>query len=308
MILCCGEALIDMIPSADGIAFVPHPGGSVFNTAIGLGRQAIETGFLSGVSNDLFGQQLYDALRESKVTTSHLVRSNRPTTLAFVKLENGKANYSFYDENTAGRMLSKSDIPKDLPKNVDALFFGGISLAVEPCANAYIHLLERQADDHLIMVDPNIRPSFIADENRYRQRLTHVFNHADIVKISHEDLDWIVQSNESPESKIETVLGQGPRLVCLTLDADGAKIYGKNGIIASASTPIAKVVDTVGAGDAFNAGFLTMLDRTGHLSKAKLDGIHSDELANILNFATAFASDTVTRQGSDPAWNFGTFS
>ena len=87
MILCCGEALIDMIaePTVSGSnGFVPHSGGAIFNTAIALGRLGIQTGLLSGLSTDMFGEQLIAALQISHVATSHVIRSDRPTTLAFV--------------------------------------------------------------------------------------------------------------------------------------------------------------------------------------------------------------------------------
>ena len=114
MILCCGESLIDMIPTAaEGgqTGFVPHSGGAVFNTAIGLGRLGVPVGMLSGVSTDQFGAQLVAALHASRVDTSNLVRSDRLTTLAMVHLVDGKATYTFYDENSAGRMVEIADLP-----------------------------------------------------------------------------------------------------------------------------------------------------------------------------------------------------
>ena len=66
MILCCGEALIDMIPTETAgprPGFVPHSGGAIFNTAIALGRLGAQAGFLTGLSTDLFGEQLADDLR-----------------------------------------------------------------------------------------------------------------------------------------------------------------------------------------------------------------------------------------------------
>ncbi len=116
MILCCGEALIDMLPretTKGEQAFAPYAGGSVFNTAIALGRLGAPTGFLSGISTDLFGQILDETLAASKVDASLAIRSNRPTTLAFVTLTDGHAQYAFYDENTAGRMISVDDLPAD---------------------------------------------------------------------------------------------------------------------------------------------------------------------------------------------------
>jgi len=84
MILCCGEALIDMLPTpttAGGTGFVPHAGGAVFNTAIALGRLGVRVGLLTGLSNDMFGEQLISALQESHVDTSNVIVSERPTTL-----------------------------------------------------------------------------------------------------------------------------------------------------------------------------------------------------------------------------------
>ena len=72
MIMCCGEALIDMLPATletGAQAFAPHPGGAVFNTAIGLGRLGEDVGFVSGLSTDMFGDLLVEALAQSVVAT-----------------------------------------------------------------------------------------------------------------------------------------------------------------------------------------------------------------------------------------------
>lgn len=193
MILCCGEALIDMIPSpsAGGAeAYLPHPGGSVFNTAIALGRLGAPAGLLTGLSRDMFGQRLDAALSASRVDTSLAIRSDRPTTLAFVQLQDGQARYWFYDENSAARMLTPEDMPA-LPDAVTALFFGGISLACTPGADAYAALLTREGSGRAVMLDPNIRPGFIGDPGRCRARLQRMLAQSDIVKVSQEDLDWI---------------------------------------------------------------------------------------------------------------------
>ena len=184
MILCCGEALIDMLPRETGAgeqAFAPYAGGAVFNTAIALGRLAAPSGYLGGLSKDLFGTILAETLTASNVDYSLCPRSGRPTTLAFVKLTDGQAKYAFYDENTAGRMLTADDLPA-LDDSVSALFFGGISLVSEPQADSYATLCAR-AGDLPVMIDPNIRPGFIADKARYRARLDRMLARADIVKI-----------------------------------------------------------------------------------------------------------------------------
>ena len=130
MIVCCGEALIDMLPrrSEHGEpAFAPYAGGAVFNTAIALGRLGIPVEFFSGLSSDLFGQQIRGVLEASGAGARLAAISDRPTTLAFVRLEEGQASYTFYDENTAGRMLTQAELPS-FPDEANAMLFGAISL------------------------------------------------------------------------------------------------------------------------------------------------------------------------------------
>ncbi len=296
MILCCGEALIDMLPretAAAEPAFAPYPGGAVFNTAIALGRLGEAAGFFSGLSTDLFGQMLDKALTASGVDAGLARRSPRPTTLAFVTLTDGHAQYAFYDENTAGRMLSPDDLP-DLPESVEALFFGGISLVGDPCGAAYEALMLREAGERVTMLDPNIRPGFITDAPRYRARIAAMLGAADIVKVSDEDLAWIGAS-------IEDLLAGGARLVCLTEGAKGVRAFWPGGESFVAAQRV-EVVDTVGAGDTFNAGLLAGLARTGLLSKAGLAGLSAEALAPALELGVAAAAITVSRAGANPPW------
>ena len=296
MILCCGEALIDMLPretAAGERAFAPYPGGAVFNTAIALGRLGAPAGFFSGLSTDLFGQLLDAALTASGVDASLARRSDRPTTLAFVTLTNGHAQYAFYDENTAGRMLSPGDLPA-LPDAVEALFFGGISLVGEPCGAAYEALMLREAAARVTMIDPNIRPGFITDEPGYRARIDRMLGAADIVKVSDEDLAWIGAS-------VDSLLAAGARLVCLTEGAKGVRAFWPGGESFVAAKRV-EVVDTVGAGDTFNAGLLAGLSRTGLLSKAGLETLTAESLAPALELGVAAAAVTVSRAGANPPW------
>lgn len=302
MILCCGEALIDMLPTRTpdgGAAYAPYPGGAVFNTAVGLGRLGVPTGLFCGISTDMFGKMLVDALSLSDVGTGLAVRSARPTTLAFVDMVHGQASYAFYDENTAGRMLRASDLP-DLPEEVDALFFGGISLAAEPCGTAYeaMHLLA--SPRRLTMIDPNIRPGFATDEAAYRRRLTQMISAADIVKLSHEDLHWL-SGPGGVETLANDILSMGPRVVFVTEGAKGAHGFTpQNAVFVPA--PKVTVADTLGAGDAFNAGVLAELRRLGVLRKTAVAGISSAQLTEALTLGVRAAAVAVSRPGANPPW------
>lgn len=305
MILCCGEALIDMIPSptVDGgrEGFVPHSGGAVFNTAIALGRLGVGAGMLTGLSSDMFGQQLDRSLRDSQVDTGLVIRSDRPTTLAFVKLTNGQARYSFFDENTAGRMIRPADLPA-LPDEVSALFFGGISLAVEPCADTYAELLAREGAGRAVMIDPNIRPGFIRDEARYRARLSAMLARADIVKVSDEDLDWIYPGTGAQEDKLARLREAGPALVVVTRGAEGATAHLADGSTVSIAARRVQAVDTVGAGDTFNAGILASLSGQGLLTGAGIASLSADQVHRALDLAARAAAVTVSRAGANPPW------
>ena len=193
MIVCCGEALIDMLPrtSKEGAAvYQPFNGGSIFNTAIALGRLGIITGFFSGLSTDFFGDSLVAGLKASNVDLKYTKIWDRPSTLAFVKLDNGQARYSFFDENSAGRMLTTKDLPK-LAADVNALHFGSISLIPEPGASTLEALMTREAEKRVICLDPNIRANLIKDRRGYLERINRLIAMCDILKISDEDVTWI---------------------------------------------------------------------------------------------------------------------
>lgn len=313
MILCCGEALIDMLPTLidkGKTAYVPHSGGAIFNTSIALGRLGAKAGLLTGLSSDFFGDMLRKTLRESHVNLSHVMISDRPSTLAFVHMINGKTHYDFHDENTAGRMLATSDL-SFLPINISTFFFGGISLIAEPCGTTYEALLNHHAPEKVIAIDPNIRPNFIKNEKSYRTRLEHMIAQADIVKFSDEDLFWLFDKLEDlnaikkDNKKIiefaQNILEQGPSIVVVTKGVDGALALTKQGHMSVPSIPT-MVVDTVGAGDTFNAGFLITLQESRQLSKDALKTIDNDTLTRALEFAVKVASVTIERSGANPPW------
>lgn len=299
MILCCGEALIDMLPvETEGgrEAFAPHPGGAVFNTAIALGRLGVGAGLLCALSQDLFGDRLGAALAASGVDTGLCPRVDRHTTLAFVTLEGGEARYTFFDENSALRAMTPAELPP-LPGTAKALFLGGISLVGEPCGSTFEGLCHG-AGDRLVMLDPNIRPGFIRDEAAYRARLARMLARADIVKLSDADLRWL--DPDRPEDQaIAALLAAGPALVLITRGAAGAEAHHQGGVLKVPAHPVT-VVDTVGAGDSFNGGFLAGLARAGALNRAALRANPEAALTGAMSLAARVAAITASRAGADP--------
>lgn len=303
MILSCGEALIDMLPRSSTLgeaAFAPYAGGAVFNTAMALGRLGAPSGFFSGVSTDMLGEILAETLTASGVDISYCARSDRPTTVAFVKLVNGQATYAFYDEGTAGRMLALSDLPA-LGDEIDAVFVGGISLVNDPAASTYEALQAREAAIRVTMIDPNIRPGFIAGkELEYRARIERMVARADIVKLSDEDLHWLEGAGDLV-ALARGILAKGPKVVFITEGAAGARAVTASQDRFVAAQKV-EVVDTVGAGDTFNAGVLAALHQAGALSKARVAALSDAELDAALRLGTRAAAVTVSRAGANPPW------
>lgn len=302
MILCCGEALIDMLPretTRGESAFAPYSGGAVFNTAIALGRLGAPVEFFTGLSSDLFGDMLRRTLAESHVGTRYSPLSDRPTTLAFVKLTNGQAKYVFYDENTAGRMLSESDLPA-LGNDVSAMLFGAISLIPEPCGSAYEALMRREYATRVTMLDPNIRPNFIPDPAAHRARMMRMVAMADIVKLSDEDLGWFGETGDADEVA-RRWLGLGPKLILVTRGGDGATGYSATATVKVPARRV-DVVDTVGAGDTFNAGVLAALHAKGRLTKTAIARLDQDDIRAALDLGVRAAAVTVSRAGANPPW------
>jgi fructokinase len=253
MILCCGEALIDMLPRETTLGekgFAPYAGGAVFNTAVALGRLGQPTGFFTGLSDDMMGDILRDTLRASNVDFSYCATLSRPTTIAFVKLVQGQASYAFYDENTAGRMITEDHLP-DLADECEALHFGAISLIPEPCGSTYEALLKREHQRRVISLDPNIRPGFITDKASHMLRIRRMAAMSDILKFSDEDLAWFGLDGDT-DALARHWLHHGAKLVVVTRGAEGATGYTADHRVTVPSEKVT-VVDTVGAGEAARA-------------------------------------------------------
>ncbi len=190
-------------------------------------------------------------------------------------------------------MLTEGDLPT-LNDSVNAVFFGGISLVSEPAADTYAALCAREAGKRIIMIDPNIRPGFITDEPRYRARLDKMLAQADIIKVSDEDMEWIGVTAEQ-------LIDGGAVLVLVTRGSEGVDAVTAKGTFRVAAQK-AEVVDTVGAGDTFNAGLLAGLDEAGLLTRDALEAADQDALTPALRLGTFAAAITVSRAGANPPW------
>lgn len=304
MITVAGEALIDLVDEGGG-RYRAHPGGSPANVAVGLARLDVPCSLLGRVSTDALGGQLAAHLAGNGVSLRDVVRAAEPTTLALASLDAaGQAAYSFYVQGTADWQWRRGELPRALAPDVAAVHAGSLALALEPGASVLEELLaaERARGKVTISLDPNIRPQLAGSRAAEAARVERQIRLAHLVKASEDDIAWLYPGRAA-EAVARDWQRLGPGLVVVTLGGEGAYALAPDGTgIRRPARPV-RVVDTVGAGDAFCAGLLDSLWRGGHLgpdAEQRLGGLTAAGLAEILDWAGLVAALTCERPGADP--------
>ena len=297
MIVAAGEALIDLLVQADG-QIVAAPGGGPFNAARTIGRLGGKVAFLGRLSNDRFGVMLREALAADGVDLDLVETTEAPTTLAIAELDDrGGATYRFHTAETAAPGLTAEAVRRAMARRPSALHVGTLGLVLEPMASALATGVESAADATLVMIDPNCRPLVIAAREAYLDRLGRVLRRADVVKVSSEDAAYI-----SPGVPLEQAARHlreaGPSVVLVT-DGDRPVLVVGRDFTFEVAVPTIRVVDMVGAGDAFGGAFLAYWIERG-LGRAGL--ADAAAVREAVNLAIEVARLTCRRAGADPPY------
>jgi fructokinase len=300
MFVVCGEALFDLFLAGEderGLDMRAVPGGSPFNLAIGLARLGERVAFLGGISTDFLGDRLLRVLERENVETGLVARRSAPTTLSLVGRDpHGQPAYAFLGENAADRALTATQLPV-LPDAVKAIAVGSYALVVEPIGSFIRALVARESPHRLICCDLNVRPSIEPDPARWRDWLGAMLPHLHLLKMSDEDFGWLFP--DADEADLTTQwLASGPSLVAITRGGKGASLMTRTARIDVPAVPVV-LVDTVGAGDTFQAALLAGLARRQALTPAALSGLSAADLAAIGALAVTAAAITCGRRGAD---------
>ncbi len=299
MIVVSGEALMDVFAGGQtptGITLDARIGGSPLNVAIGLARMRQPVAFFGALSSGFLGDRLARALNEEGVDTSCVCRLDAPTTLGLVGLDaRGVASYAFYGEGAADRLLPLSALAHVPPAS--AFHFGSYAMVVEPVAGTQRTLVEREHTRSVIAYDPNVRLRVEPHVQRWRDTLAWMLPRTHVLKISDEDLELLFPGAD-PALLAAAWLQAGVSLVVLTRGARGAEAWAGPHHVVVAPTPVT-VVDTVGAGDTFQAALLAALAEQSLLSASALRGLSAAQLDRALRFATQAAAITCSRRGAD---------
>jgi fructokinase len=301
MLLSCGDALIDFLPvkSADGRdALVPMVGGSCLNIAIGMARLGAPAGFVGGISTDLFGRMIADHALASGVDLQYATRSEHQTTLAFVRTVSGEPQYGFYDAETASRnwIYKSGAIPFS---EIDAIHVGSTTLVDQTVAAQTFAMVEEARNSVTISFDPNCRPNLTRDKVEYVSRMAAFAAAADIIRMSDLDFQYLYGDRDYA-GRASSLIMAGASLVVVTRGAQGVLAWhGKAGML-EVEAPIIEVVDTIGAGDSFQAALLYALQALEIIRRRPLGEINARELHRVLSFASNCAAYTCKRAGADP--------
>lgn len=301
MLLSCGDALIDFLPVRvpDGRdALMPMVGGSCLNTAVAMARLGAPTGFVGGISTDLFGRMIAEHARASAIDLRYATRSEHHTTLAFVRSVTGEPEYAFYDEDSASRnwTYQRGSIPFI---DIDAIHIGSTTLVNEACAAQGLAMIRDAQGSTSICFDPNCRTNLIKDKSCYVERIDAFASAADIIRMSEGDFRYLY-GEDNFSGKAHSMLAAGASLFVITRGSRGAQAWHREAGAIEVAAPAVMVVDAIGAGDTFQGALLFALQAIGRIRPSSLARLTATELHGVLSFASGCAAFTCGRAGADP--------
>ena len=262
-------------------------GGAPFNVACALKKFGADAKFVGSVGDDLIGQFLIKYAKDFGMDTTYIHKcTDRNTTLAFVELnEEGDRSFCFYRKNTADYFMPK--LSDELIKSVNIVCIGSLMLADESCVKYALDIIERaHSFGKTVAFDVNYRTDIYRDKESAIKTYKKILALADIVKFSEDEVEIFGD---------DYVGGLTDKLVLITLGKNGSewRYKGKRNRMPSISV---KPIDTTGAGDAFFAGALSIIDKNiaGPLTEQILnDSLSFGNVAGALNTTGRGAIDNL---------------
>ena len=283
----CGEVLIDVLPTG------PVVGGGPANTAKALARLGHDVQFIGGISTDAYGQMARKELVRDGVDLTLAHESSKPTSTATVQLDKaGSATYTFVIDATATFDFSPSWLPDPERLKPSVLHIGTLATVVEPGASVLFDWAIKCAEFAPIVFDPNIRPSFLADREKYCQAVEKWVAISSVVKLSDEDIAWLYPDETMDEVAHRWLEGE-TSLVVVTRGSKGIIGYTHRAQEEVSSYTV-DVVDDIGAGDTVGAIIVEAV------ATHSVAGVVGQVLVDVLHRAAIAAGITVSRAGAQP--------
>jgi fructokinase len=318
-IICLGEVLIDLIPGTQvrlgEACYSPHAGGAIANVAVAIARLGGSSRFIGAVSEDEFGRLLTQILADNHVDTQYVrTIKEAPTAIALVTLHaDGQRHFNFFRQGTADIQLQVADLNWSAWHDASVCHVGGVLLSVEPARSATFAAMDHTRQiGSIVSFDVNVRPALWASRAAIRETIIKAVERADILKLSVDEAEFVGEQSSSPSEPLErsglntlgeALLKRGPRLVIITLGANGALLLTARHRVEIPPLPV-RPVDTTGAGDAFIGAILYTLVQQGCNTPADLQALSEHDLSNLGSFANQVAGLSVTRYGGISSFPF----
>jgi fructokinase len=294
----CGETLIDLVQSGSSpkdsfrSSWEALSAGGPMNSAVALGKLGDDVHFLGRISTDAFGRQLREHITRAAVELDLATESSQATSIAVVSLdEEGVASYTFHFAGTANFGWQMDDLPT--LGSEDWLHIASLSCVVSPGAEVLLDWMREVTAG--VSYDINVRPTVISDPEAYWGKvqpwLRAVGRRKGVVKASDEDINFLAKAGfdgDPVEIAASWVEQYDLGLAVITLGPGGGAAVEPGGAVTRVAGFPTKVVDTVGAGDTFMAGFLD-----AHVQRRL-------PLEESLRRGAAAASIVCSRQGAQP--------
>lgn len=291
-VLTIGDAMITMNPSSKGplryvSTFERKMGGAELNFAIGCARLGMTSRWISRLGNDEFGRVIYNFARGEGVDMSQVqFVDGYPTSLNFKEIhEDGSGKTFYYRYQSPILSFSPEDITDDMFEGIDLVHLSGVFLAIVPQNIEIVMEIVKKAKEKDIPIsfDPNIRLKLWTIEEA-RIAYEKVLPSVDIFLTGLEEVRLIF-GRDSKEDLAELAQHYGIKDFVVKDGGNGSSVY-RNGVWTKAKAFKISVVDTVGAGDGFDAGYIY-----GYLNQY--------EPAEILRFANGVGALVTTVSGDN---------
>ena len=304
MITIGGENLIDYVQTEvkDGLpVYTAIPGGSCYNVAIAAARQGQKVSYVTPISTDSLGNVLAQRLLDDGIQLT-TPRTNAPTSLAVVSVNNGQPNYQFYRSDTADRQITPDTLDAAISQETRVFHTGSLALIEGADADLWEERFATLATNEVITsLDPNARPVVVKDKIPYVARLLRMMKHARVLKLSDEDLDYLAPDQPLMDGFEHICSQTQAAIIILTKGADGAVVRCGSAQFEVAAAKANPLVDTVGAGDTFMGTLLVEISKTG-LPASKLGSITEDDLRRIVARAAKAAALNCQSSGCNPPY------
>lgn len=292
-IITIGDGMITFDPQTKGPMRFVHQferkiGGAELNVLIGSSRLGLKAGWISRLGKDEFGRHITNTVRGEGIDTSEVIMvENYPTSLNFKEVqESGSSRTFYYRQKSPTETLTPENLPKSYIKQSKLLHLTGVFPAISENNRSVIYNAMKVAKRNNVKVsfDPNIRLRLWTKEEA-RSTILSYLPFVDILLASKDEMELIFGINT--EQELNNALSQYSFDVVVIKDGEmGCTAFHQNRWYHSPGYKVDNVVDTVGAGDGFDAGFLY-----GYLKEWPLE--------RILEFSNAIGAMVVQVKGDN---------